>query len=234
MDWFTSDTHAYHTNICRGVSSWNEGYRDFDNVDQMTDLMANNINACVQANDTLYHLGDWSFGGIKNVAKFREKINCKNIHLIFGNHDHHIEKNDYLRKLFVRTDYLRQIHSEGQRITLCHFAMRIWDKSHHQAWHLYGHSHGSLPDDIRLRSIDVGMDTQYTIDDVFDGWENPWTARTRRGIVLRGTGKLHNQVDFPHSIMVHDYMRPFNMEELRSIMSYKRPTSVDHHDSETN
>jgi calcineurin-like phosphoesterase family protein len=34
--------------------------------------------------------------------------------------------------------------------------MRVWDQSHHGSWHLYGHSHGKLPD-LGL-STDVGVD----------------------------------------------------------------------------
>jgi calcineurin-like phosphoesterase family protein len=37
--------------------------------------------------------------------------------------------------------------------------MKVWNKSHHGAWHLYGHSHGSLPDDINSLSFDVGVDS---------------------------------------------------------------------------
>ena len=33
-----------------------------------------------------------------------------------------------------------------QDIVLCHYAMRVWQKSHYGAWMLYGHSHGTLPD----------------------------------------------------------------------------------------
>jgi hypothetical protein len=28
---------------------------------------------------------------------------------------------------------------------LCHYAMRVWNRSHHGAWHLYGHSQGESP-----------------------------------------------------------------------------------------
>ncbi|MFK5004710.1 hypothetical protein ACI4AP_29375, partial [Klebsiella pneumoniae] len=45
-----------------------------------------------------------------------------------------------------------------QRIVLCHYAMEVWNKSHHQAWHLYGHSHGSLPDNPNAKKFDVGVD----------------------------------------------------------------------------
>jgi calcineurin-like phosphoesterase family protein len=34
--------------------------------------------------------------------------------------------------------------------------LRVWNKSHHNSWHLYGHSHGSLPP--HGKSVDVGVD----------------------------------------------------------------------------
>jgi calcineurin-like phosphoesterase family protein len=53
----------------------------------------------VKENDILYHLGDFSFGGWMNVWRFRSQINCKNIHLILGNHDYQIKKNKFLHNL---------------------------------------------------------------------------------------------------------------------------------------
>lgn len=91
--WFTSDTHYQHKNLCLGVSEWDDkekSCRKFQILEEMNELIVKNINDNVKENDTLYHLGDWSFGGIENIWEFRKRINCKNIHLIFGNHDHHI------------------------------------------------------------------------------------------------------------------------------------------------
>ena len=45
-----------------------------------------------------------------------------------------------------------------RKIVLLHYAMRVWNRSHHGSWHLYGHSHGSLPDDPNSLSFDVGVD----------------------------------------------------------------------------
>jgi len=36
--------------------------------------------------------------------------------------------------------------------------MRVWNKSFHGSWQLFGHSHGLLPD-IGLMQMDVGVDS---------------------------------------------------------------------------
>ncbi len=36
--------------------------------------------------------------------------------------------------------------------------MKVWRSSFRGTWHLYGHSHGHLPDDIHSLSFDVGVD----------------------------------------------------------------------------
>lgn len=57
---------------------------------------------------------------------------------------------------------------------LSHYAMRVWNKSHHQSIHLYGHSHGTLPG--FGRSMDVGVDTNnlypYHLDEIIDRMKN--------------------------------------------------------------
>ena len=37
--------------------------------------------------------------------------------------------------------------------------MRVWPHHARGAWHLYGHSHGNLPDDPLALSMDVGVDS---------------------------------------------------------------------------
>jgi calcineurin-like phosphoesterase family protein len=109
---FTSDTHYNHKNICRGVSNWKDingnvpinQTRNFQSLEEMNDNIVNAINSKVKENDILFHLGDWSFGGINNIYEFRKKIKCKNIHLILGNHDHHIENNKQLMNLYKDED----------------------------------------------------------------------------------------------------------------------------------
>lgn len=106
----TSDTHYGHSNICRGTTNWRlpdgsipiDQTRDFETIEKMNDTIVNNINSMVGQDDVLIHLGDWSFGGFDNIKKFRERIICKEIHIILGNHDHHILNNkENVRELFT-------------------------------------------------------------------------------------------------------------------------------------
>jgi calcineurin-like phosphoesterase family protein len=128
----------------------------------MDEYLINNTNECVGVDDTLFYLGDWVFPGQDNFAevakRYRNRINCKNIIFIWGNHDKKGRGNHQFTNLFRGCYDLLEIESNNQKITLCHYAMRTWNKSHHGAWHLYGHSHASLYDDPNSLSIDCGVD----------------------------------------------------------------------------
>lgn len=99
MIWFSSDFHFSHSNICYRVSKWpdkEKSTRKFDTLHEMNEAIIDAINSHVMQDDTLYFLGDWSFGGIENIWNLRKRIICKNIHFIMGNHDHHIKKDKKL------------------------------------------------------------------------------------------------------------------------------------------
>ena len=46
-----------------------------------------------------------------------------------------------------------------QHIVLCHYAMLVWNKSHHGSWMLHGHSHGTLKYPFAAKILDVGVDS---------------------------------------------------------------------------
>lgn len=223
--WFTSDTHAYHKNIAgKAVSKWNSGYRNFNDEFEMTDAIVKGINDNVKEDDTLYHLGDWSFGGIQNIWNFRKRLNVKTIHLCLGNHDQHIENNNrelpnvrrvepYSHTLIEGKsiggeycDYVlaRDLFSSVQNILvtkhghhtffLSHYSHRVW-QGFHKGWiHLYGHSHSFLEYLPHGKSMDVGMDN----------------AKKLLG----------------------EY-RPFSIEEIIDIMSKRDIVLLDHHNENT-
>lgn len=159
MIWFTADTHFGHANIIRHCR------RPFASVEEMDEALLQNINECVKPGDMLYHLGDFAFRG-GQPAEYRKRIKCRRLLLIMGNHDPQgasgYPKANFAA-LFSEVHLLLRIKvpvaGGPQRIVLCHYAMRTWDGAHRGTWHVYAHSHGSLPDDPKALSWDVGVDT---------------------------------------------------------------------------
>ena len=166
--WITSDTHFGHTNIAGPkISNWSSGYRDFNSVHEMNMALVDGINKYVKEDDILYHLGDWSFGGVHNILQFRNYIVCKNVHLILGNHDQHIVDKEIKYhdtsfnpiELFLSVQDVLTLDIGKTKLFLSHYSHRVWLGSHKGVIHLYGHSHGSIPD--YGKSMDVGVDVAF-------------------------------------------------------------------------
>lgn len=167
---FTSDTHYNHSNICSATSNWPEGRgtRKFNSLGEMNDRIVSEINQKVDENDVLVHLGDWSFGGFESIIEFRNRINCKNIYLFLGNHDHHIRNNKegvqgYFRKVssYDVIDIRRPEGKETKKyqFVCCHFPIASWDGMNKKVPHLHGHVH--LPPHLKLhegQAMDIGVD----------------------------------------------------------------------------
>lgn len=148
--WFTSDFHLGHFNIIRYCK------RPFGSLREMDDVIVERVNACVRPNDVLYFLGDFCMGKEEQVITYRKRLACRKIHFIEGNHDKTTRKQ---QQLFASWGLLSEVHVAQQRIVLCHYAMRVWPHHAQGAWHLYGHSHGNLPDEPFALSLDIGVDT---------------------------------------------------------------------------
>jgi calcineurin-like phosphoesterase family protein len=181
--WLESDTHYYHPNIilhCKrpyirldggevdrgtdGRLSWRTKEIGRVRAREMTEDLIRDHNELVKPEDLVYHLGDFSFGGTKEVAQLLRRLNG-NYRFIWGNHDKALKDFssiiDYYPDLQFRVKFLgnmAEVEIEDKTVVLNHYAMRVWNKSHHDAWHLYGHSHGTLPDDPNSLSFDVGID----------------------------------------------------------------------------
>jgi calcineurin-like phosphoesterase family protein len=114
---FTSDTHFHHSNICSATTKWDgkgdRTHRQFDSLEEMDETLIKNINNAVGENDILFHLGDWSFGGIEQIWNFRKRLICKNIHLITGNHDHHIIRAKVLPNAHSKIEELNGVITDG-------------------------------------------------------------------------------------------------------------------------
>ena len=170
--WFTSDTHYNHSNICRATTQWKDAdnvTRDFSSLERMNEELVFWINQRVAQDDILIHLGDWSFGGFESIKQFRDRIICQNIHLILGNHDHHIERNkDNIQSIFSSVNqyldlevswWLDSKKKERQRFICMHYPIASWNGMNDGTIHLHGHVH--LPKHLRMaagKAMDVGVD----------------------------------------------------------------------------
>jgi calcineurin-like phosphoesterase family protein len=143
MKHFIADTHFNHKNIIKYCN------RPFKSEEEMNETMIRNWNYKVTPQDTVYILGDFGFGDLEPILK---RLNGKKI-LILGSHDKDTVK---YAQYFSKITSLLEMREAGQKIVLCHYAMRVWSKSHYNSWHLYGHSHGKLKP--YGKSWDVGVD----------------------------------------------------------------------------
>jgi calcineurin-like phosphoesterase family protein len=154
MIFFTADTHFGHQNIIKYCK------RPFIVSTQMDNTIINNFNKVVGYDDLVYHLGDIAMN--RNDEYLRDVLFSLNgnIILIQGSHDK-IRGNSKLAERFEKILLYTTIKIEEQRIFLSHYCHKVWDRSHYDSWHLFGHSHGSLNAYAASEGklLDVGVDT---------------------------------------------------------------------------
>jgi len=149
---FVSDTHFGHANIIKYSN------RPFKDVADMNAQMVDNWNKIVKPGDTVWHLGDVAFMPFSDFNPLLHSTNG-NWNIILGNHDKLITQNvrEFIREGKIQSvQSYKELKIAGQNIVLFHYGQRVWNRSHHGAIMLYGHSHGSLPP--FGRSVDVGVD----------------------------------------------------------------------------
>ena len=137
MYFFTADQHFAHKNIIRYCK------RPFGSIEEMDNTIINNFNSVVTKKDHTIHVGDFTF---KNPEKYIKQLNGSHTFLR-GNHDRWMNKQYH--EIWCRT-------IEKQHVVACHYAMRVWNRSHYGSWQVYAHSHGEL-EPIGLQ-WDAGVD----------------------------------------------------------------------------
>ena len=101
--WFTADLHLGHANIIkyckRPFLTTDERHRaDTDprgkwrvsreTVERHDDALLRAINDAVMPEDTLWIIGDFCWGEQGTARKYRDRIACGDVRLVWGNHDH--------------------------------------------------------------------------------------------------------------------------------------------------
>lgn len=146
----TSDTHWGHANIIKYCQ------RPFASVADMNEYMIKAWNRVVRPEDTIYHLGDFSFLNQLESTKIISQLNGK-IKIVPGNHDKSIRaiaKGD--NPGFELLDSIIEVYLDGTMFVLCHFPIESWHKKEHGSIHLHGHSHGNSI--AMTNRFDIGID----------------------------------------------------------------------------
>ena len=152
MIYFTSDLHLGHEAVIRMQN------RPFTNADEMNRVLIENYNSVVHKDDTVYLLGDICFRiGVEKSNELISSLNGKK-YLIWGNHD-----KKYDESLFEDIRDFMTISVNGLHISLMHYPMLSWPRSHYGSIMLHGHIHSDTSYNISNREAginryDVGVD----------------------------------------------------------------------------
>lgn len=152
MDFWIADTHFGHKAILKHCPKRLEVFGD---LRTMNEVFIDNINKVVGRNDTLRHLGDFCWQASK-AGHYRQRINCRKIHVIRGNHD------SSSLKIHV-SSFEHMVFMKNPKMHLCHYPLESWGAMYHDGIHVHGHCHGRL-DQVKNR-IDVGIDSIFKLID---------------------------------------------------------------------
>ena len=187
----SADFHFGHFNCIRYCG------RPFTTSQEMDEQIVANVNKIVGEKDLLWFLGDFAFVKTAEQAEtYRKRIRCKNIRLVLGNHD----RLKILKSSFPEICSLVDFRYDNVNFVFCHYAMRVWNRSHYSSVHCFAHSHGTLTDDPNSLSFDIGIDA-----------------------VAKRLAKENNTPILP------EYYRPVSYDEVKKWMATKTFKPIDHH-----
>lgn len=177
--WFTSDHHFGHSRIIEYTN------RPFATVEEMDTKLIRRWNEVVQMDDIVFHLGDFTLGGWQDARKcfcqLKGKIG------ILGNAWHHDKRwlanemmywsyndlaVDILPPMYVLELNVGRDHPLA--IVLCHYPLAEWDRKHHGAIHLHGHSHGKHKGSGLIWDVGVDANNFYpvSLENIAQRYEN--------------------------------------------------------------
>lgn len=171
-NYYLSDTHLGHANALRFDA------RPFHRLEEQDNVILENINQAAKKNDNLYLVGDVFWYPPDKACEILDRIECKKIFLITGNHDRWVKSAECRKRLSGVYD-LKRITDKERIVILCHYPLAVWDQSHRGSYHLYGHVHRNIAEDGMSDTHQIlshpEMANAYNV-----GCMLPWMAYTPR------------------------------------------------------
>lgn len=202
-----------------------DSVRDFDTIEEMNDAIVNSINEIVGQDDWLVCLGDWSFGGIENIWKFRQRINCNKIIHILGNHDHHIANNRELPNCWIR-------YGSGELVNIDQSGSD-WD----ELCHAQGIFAGVYPYLELTVADDQGKRTYNLFHFPITIWNKAHHGRIHLyGHVHSGYTAPDRSLDvgIDNAFKLFGEYRPFSEKDIQKYMKGREYVQRSHHNKNTN
>ena len=149
---FTADQHYGHAKLIQHLAL------PFSSIQEKDEFQIDNHNSVVSPADIVVHAGDFTL--IKNRSRvYREYVNRLNGKHIFleGSHDYWLKGEKGIKNIWGK-EFTDRIY-----IVVCHYAMRVWHRSHWNSWQLYGHAHGHLPPVGKQHDVGVDNNNYYPV-----------------------------------------------------------------------
>ena len=160
--YFMSDLHYNHSNVLKMDN------RGFSDIGAMNDYIEDALQKTLKPEDILFDLGDlfWNCT-VDTCEKVLNKIKCKRIYKIMGNHDKFglYYNQAPLKKYFKVISDLLDFNIQGQDgkkyfITASHYPILDFNGMYHGGLHLFGHTHGHIDSWVDKSSrlmVDLGF-----------------------------------------------------------------------------
>ena len=149
MIYAVSDLHFWH----KSAATNPDFGRNFSSVEEMNETLIDNWNSVVNKEDTVYVVGDFSFGSMTQTTEVFNKLKGNRI-LVQGNHD----SRPTLKQPWRAIDKQLRVKWKDKIFWLTHYPTKSWDLSYHGSYHLFGNVHSRGEYWAEGLSCDVGVD----------------------------------------------------------------------------
>ena len=174
--WFVSDLHYYHG------KPFILGPRGYGTLTEAMQDLKDKWKQYVGPNDIVFNLGDLIVGAADNTTSAMYEmlaLPCAHHYFIWGNHNAGVSQFYDEAKTNLGFDAGIEVYPltlpgynftylgnyvelviDNQIVVLSHYPIASWNHIAKNAFHLHGHCHRNLKDDLTLKRLDVGWDWQ--------------------------------------------------------------------------
>lgn len=152
-NFYTSDLHIFHKNVTKQGTNFD--LRNFNNLDEMHEIILNNWNSTVTNGDRVFILGDmcWKHND-ESIALVSQLKGIKT--LILGNHDNvsDLRYRNLFSEIIPYKEIIDNVKGKNYGVVLSHYPIMFWNKMRqinndgsprYKNYNilLYGHTHNS-------------------------------------------------------------------------------------------